>query len=130
MFSENPLGAWAPELKKTAPPLHASLKQWRSRIYNVVTKAVIGSLGIGPMRAQVANLAAGGGAAAATIQAIKASGVIIRVEPGEFSQLMNRPQGRCSVESRAERARCRVRISGLPPSFPFMACEDVERLQR
>jgi hypothetical protein len=36
-------------------------------------------------------MAAGGAAAAAAIvQAIKASGVIVRVEPGEFSKLMNR----------------------------------------
>ena len=35
-------------------------------------------------------MAAGGAAAAAAIiQAIKASGVIVRVEPGEFSKLMN-----------------------------------------
>ena len=35
-------------------------------------------------------MAAGGAAAAAIIQAIKASGVIVRVEPEEFSKLMNR----------------------------------------
>ena len=35
-------------------------------------------------------MAAGGAAAAAIIQAIKASGVIVRVRPGEFSKLMNR----------------------------------------
>jgi hypothetical protein len=35
-------------------------------------------------------MAAAGAAAGAMIQAIKASGVIVRVEPGEFSKLMNR----------------------------------------
>jgi hypothetical protein len=35
-------------------------------------------------------MAAGGAAAAAIVQAIKASGVIVRVEPGEFSKLLNR----------------------------------------
>jgi len=35
-------------------------------------------------------MAAGGAAAAAIVQAIKASGVIVRVEPGEFSKLMSR----------------------------------------
>ena len=35
-------------------------------------------------------MAAGGAAAAAIVQAIKASGVILRVEPEEFSRLMNR----------------------------------------
>lgn len=34
-------------------------------------------------------MAAGGAAAAAIVQAIKASGVIVRVEPQEFSKLMN-----------------------------------------
>jgi hypothetical protein len=34
-------------------------------------------------------MAASGAAAAAMIQALKASGVIVRVEPGEFSKLMN-----------------------------------------
>ncbi len=35
-------------------------------------------------------MAAGGAAAAAIAQAIKASGVIVRIEPGEFAKLMNR----------------------------------------
>jgi hypothetical protein len=35
-------------------------------------------------------MAASGAAAAGIIQAIKASGVIVRVVPGEFSKLMNR----------------------------------------
>jgi hypothetical protein len=35
-------------------------------------------------------MAAGGAAAAAIIQAIKASGVIVRVEPAEFSRLVDR----------------------------------------
>jgi hypothetical protein len=35
-------------------------------------------------------MATAGAAAAAIVQAIKASGVIVRVEPGEFSKLMNR----------------------------------------
>jgi hypothetical protein len=35
-------------------------------------------------------MAAAGAAAAAMIQAIKASGVIVRLETGEFSKLMNR----------------------------------------
>lgn len=33
---------------------------------------------------------AAGGAAAAIIQAIKASGVLVRVEPGEFSKIVSR----------------------------------------
>jgi hypothetical protein len=35
-------------------------------------------------------MAAGGAAAAGIIQAIKASGVIVRIEPGEFAKLTSR----------------------------------------
>ncbi|MBI4903327.1 MAG: hypothetical protein HY820_06820 [Acidobacteria bacterium] len=35
-------------------------------------------------------MAAGGAAVAAMIQAVKASGVIVRVEPGEFQKLLRR----------------------------------------